>query len=192
MRTISIIAGEYRGRSIPFSNKKYGNADITQQKVKGALFSKLRESLNGSSFLDLYGGSGQIGFEALSRGADPVIINEKDRARFHFIRSFASELPASSGLRLFNRDALSLLEELSGSLVVDYIFIDPPYSKGRGMTDLYTDLLHRIDSTHVVQKTGLVIIQHYSGNILGDAGRLILRETRRYGSSSLSFFTPAD
>src|SRR3990172_4106761 len=92
MSRIRIIAGGLKGRVIPFSNKKFDDADITPQKVKGAVFSMIGEWLEGKGFLDLYAGSGQIGLEALSRGADPVVLNEPDARRFHFITSYLDGL----------------------------------------------------------------------------------------------------
>ena len=73
-----IIAGEFKGRRIPFNNRKYGNARVTSDFVKKAVFSSLGEILCGKYFLDLFSCSGQIGLEACSRGAQ-VVINEPDR-----------------------------------------------------------------------------------------------------------------
>jgi len=62
--TVRVIAGSHRGRIIPFSNRDFGNADITPQKVKSAVFSIIGEWLSDETFLDLFAGSGQIGIEA--------------------------------------------------------------------------------------------------------------------------------
>ena len=105
MSTIRVIGGSLKGRKIPFDNKKFKNADITTQKVKGAVFSMLGEDLYGTAFLDLYGGSGQIGLEALSRGSRIVIINEKDKERYEFLKSFIYGVDKMIPVMLLNLSA---------------------------------------------------------------------------------------
>jgi 16S rRNA (guanine(966)-N(2))-methyltransferase RsmD len=109
--TVRIISGTLRGKVIPFLNSRYGDADITSQKVKGALFSMLGEHLNGKVFVDLFSGSGQIGVEALSRGADLVVFNESDRSRFRFIKDFADAIRTENNsiiLNMMAEDALKI------------------------------------------------------------------------------------
>ena len=64
-KKIRVIAGKFRGKIIPFDNSKFDEADITPQRVKGAVFSILGEDLHGLIFLDMFAGSGQMGFEAI-------------------------------------------------------------------------------------------------------------------------------
>lgn len=89
---MNVIAGTYKGRTIPFSNRKFNNADITPQKLKGALFSILGEDLTGKSFLDLYACSGQVGIEAVSRGASFVLFNELNKKKIFFYQKFARRM----------------------------------------------------------------------------------------------------
>ena len=158
MHTVRIIAGDLKGRIIPFNPKKFHNAEITPQKMKGAFFSAIGETLAGKSFLDLFSGSGQMGFEALSRGALPVIINEKDKARFDFIVTYSNSLPEPSRLVLLNRSALSAMRHC-GSLSMQFniIFMDPPYIKTKGETGEYNKLLESVCESGVLKKTGLLL-----------------------------------
>lgn len=189
-----ITAGSLRGRSIPFLNRKYGNADITPQKVKEALFSMLGEELRARPFLDLFACSGQIGLEALSRGAEPVILNEPDRRRFMFIKSLVAEWGMEEKTLIRNFRARQCIRYLqSKGIRPGYIFIDAPYIKEKGPVPFYSDLLCFIAESEIPGKDSIIIVQHYSKNIVPDtAGSLRLRETRTYGTSSLSFYVPSE
>jgi len=191
MSSIKITAGTLKGRPIPFSNKMFDNADITPQKVKGAIFSIIGEWLEGKGFLDLFAGSGQIGIEALSRGANPVVFNEKDRKRFNFIKSFLDKLHLSQPPLLLNLNHLEALDLLgSRAIAINYIFLDPPYHKtGHGVPH-FKEIIEKIGDCGILVKGGDIIIQHYSGNILDDeVGPFHLRTTKRYGNTSLSVFS---
>jgi 16S rRNA (guanine966-N2)-methyltransferase len=190
MGHIRIIAGELRGRVIPFSNKEFGDADITSQKVKGALFSMIGEWLYGMGFLDLYAGSGQVGLEALSRGADPVVMNEPDPKRFQFIKSYVNGLYFANRTVLLNLDGMNALDHLkSNGMMIRYIFLDPPYDRTRGGAFQYNGIIERIAGTGVLLKDGKIVVQHYSANVLDrEIGPYFLQSTKKYGTTSLSMY----
>lgn len=190
MEGIRIIAGSLRGRVIPFSNRRYDDADITPQKVKGAIFSMIGECLQGRSFLDLYAGSGQIGIEALSRGAVPVVLNEMDPARFRFICSCVEKfgpLPAAAVLNLPASRALELLHDRGSRF--DYIFLDPPYRKSNDEQDPYRAIIEKAGSLELLAPGGEIIVQHYYENTPDETiGRFSARSIKRYGTTSLSVY----
>jgi 16S rRNA (guanine966-N2)-methyltransferase len=190
MGTVRIIAGSLKGRMVPLSRSVYKNAEITTQKVKGAFFSTIGDSLADMSFCDLFGGSGQMGFEALSRGAAQVVINEKERARFESIQGFTRSLPDDSNLVLMNRPALSALrhcEELGFSF--DCVYLDPPYVKARGETYRYTEVLEALQQGRLLREGGVVAVQHFGSSVLpGQVGALAMFDHRVYGSTALSYY----
>jgi 16S rRNA (guanine966-N2)-methyltransferase len=190
MITIKVIAGELKGRAIPFSNKKFDGADITSQKIKGAIFSIIGEWLEGNGFLDLFAGSGQVGIEALSRGADPVVINEKDGKRFNFIKSLCSALNLSRQPLLLNLDYPEALDFLKNhSIMFDYVFLDPPYHKSREGVPQYRQIIEGINDCGILKEGGKIIIQHYSNNIIQEQiGPFNLMAKKSYGKSSLSIY----
>ena len=188
--TIRIISGSMKGKSIPFNMSKFNNAEITPQKVKGALFSIIGENLQGKTFIDLYSGSGQIGFEALSRKCDLAVFNEKERSRFEFIRNFIIECGNSEQSLVLNFNANSALKYLSDRGVkADIVFVDPPYDKEKGETDLYDPILGEIVKSGILKDSSEIIIQHYSANRLPDsAGDLKKTDVKKYGTTSLSIY----
>ncbi len=190
MDSVRIIAGKYKGRKIHFDNKKYDSADITSSKVKGAVFSMLGESLEGRSFLDLFAGSGQMGFEALSRGADPVVFNEPDPRRSEFIISFAKAIGEVGNIICLRHGATQSMRLLmKKERNFDVIFLDPPYDKTKGVSFQYRDILEKIEINGLLRDDGIIIIQHYSGNVLPQkTDSLKLSYQKIYGQTTLSIY----
>ena len=186
-----VIAGKLKGINIPFVNEKYDDANITTQKVKEALFSILSMELTGRSFLDLYACSGQIGIEALSRGASPVVFNEIDSKRYNFIKAQIERYNLHEHTSLFRYHSSQCLRYLHNkNFLFDYIFIDPPYIKKRGSDNIYHEIFDELGKYPVLNDDGRIIIQHYADNTLKeDYGNFCLIDTRVYGKNSLSFYT---
>ena len=141
---MKVIAGIFRGRVIPFSNKKFNNADITPQKIKGALFSILGEDLAGKWFMDLYACSGQVGMEAVSRGAAVVLFNEIDKKRYTFIKTLVEDWDCKENTIVLSMPANRCIRYAgSREYLFDIIFCDPPYDKKGSGRYLYGKLLRR-------------------------------------------------
>jgi 16S rRNA (guanine966-N2)-methyltransferase len=186
-----VIAGTLKGKQIPFVNKKFDRAEATPQKVKEAMFSIIGGGVAGSRFLDLYACSGQIGIEALSRGASYIVMNESDQARFRFIRSLTENWGIGETAIALNMLAPTCMRFLrSKEMRFDYIFIDPPYEKKSGATLFYDGIITLIEKYGIANEKACVIVQHYSKNILNESpGGFILDSTRKYGTTSLSFYS---
>ncbi|MDY6969435.1 MAG: 16S rRNA (guanine(966)-N(2))-methyltransferase RsmD [Spirochaetota bacterium] len=187
---MKVNAGSFKRKEIYFTNKKFNNADVTPQKVKEALFSVLGENLYKKSFLDLYACSGQIGIEALSRGASNVVFNEIDKKRYNFIKSIIKEWKLEDRTLVLRFHAFKCLKFLiSKGLYFDFIFIDPPYEKIKGDVKLYYDILNEIDKCSILNRNAVVIIQHFSNNSFKQKpGSFRILETKKYANNSLSFF----
>ncbi len=189
-----VITGRLKGRTIPFNVRRFGDANVTPDMVKEALFSVLGD-MAGKSFLDLYACSGQMGIEALSRGCSPVVFNEKERRRFGFIRSVLADWgEEGAGVLLFNFPASRCIRLMhSRGVRFDYIFLDPPYEKTRGRATVYRSVLGEIDRHELLAPGGCAIVQHYIHNELEEtAGSLCLAGHRTYGTSALAFYERAD
>ncbi|HOK00862.1 MAG TPA: 16S rRNA (guanine(966)-N(2))-methyltransferase RsmD [Spirochaetota bacterium] len=187
--TIRVISGNLKGRVIPFLSK-FPDADITPQKVKGALFSILGEDLSGDIFFDLFSGSGQIGIEALSRGASKVIFNEKDKARYSFIKEYIQEHSLKDNsliLPLTWQRAIDFVKK--NGITVDIVFADPPYIKDKKSDDFYTSLVSTISQANILSQDGVVIVQHFTMNKLAQDCKLLhLVESKKYGTTTLSIY----
>ena len=185
-----ITSGSLKGRRIPFDNRKFNDADVTPSKIKEAVFSMLGEDLSGKRFLDLFAGSGQVGLEALSRGAALSVLGDRDAKRARFIgelvrqwdvaeRALVLHMPAAQCMRFLEHREMSF----------DIVFLDPPYVKEGDDTSLYRDTLAALTKHRLLAEGAAVIIQHYAKNVLPEtAGGLALAKTRKYGTSALSVY----
>ena len=187
---MQVIGGKFKKRRIPFHNRKFGHADVTPQKIKGALFSIIGEDLSDLSFLDLYACSGQIGIEAISRNAQFVVMNEIDKGRFNFIKSLVKTWNLEKNALVLNLHSFQCLRHSSSrGYLFDYIFIDPPYVKTKGAAGLYTEIFTALEENLSLKKNGTVIVQHFAENLLKEEyGIFIATDKKKYGNNALSFF----
>jgi 16S rRNA (guanine966-N2)-methyltransferase len=119
---VRIIAGEYRRRLIGVAPRP--ELRPTPDRVRETLFNWLGQDLRGMACLDLYAGSGALGFEAASRGARRVVLVERDRAALAQLESNRAVLGARQ-VEIVADDALHFLEQASASF--DVVFLDPPF-----------------------------------------------------------------
>jgi 16S rRNA (guanine966-N2)-methyltransferase len=120
---VRIIAGEWRGRRIEIPEDTAVRP--TPDRVRETVFNWLRDSLLGARCLDLFAGTGVLGFEALSRGAAEAWFVEQDAKLVEALRTTAQQLGA--GPRIVRRDALAFLREPPPARF-DVVFLDPPYA----------------------------------------------------------------
>ncbi len=122
---VRIIGGEWRGRKLHFPPST--GLRPTPDRVRETLFNWLQFELAGTRCLDLFAGSGALGFEALSRGAGEVVFVERDTVSARAIRDMLARLRCDRG-RVEQADALTWLEHgPSASKPFDVVFLDPPY-----------------------------------------------------------------
>jgi 16S rRNA (guanine966-N2)-methyltransferase len=120
---VRIIAGEWRGRLVEIPE---GTAvRPTPDRVRETVFNWLRDSLVGARCLDLFAGTGVLGFEALSRGAAEAWFVEQDAKLVDALRATATKLGAKP--HIVRRDALAFLREPPMARF-DVVFLDPPYA----------------------------------------------------------------
>jgi 16S rRNA (guanine966-N2)-methyltransferase len=123
--TLRIIGGAWRSRLIRFPDVP--GLRPTADRVRETLFNWLGQDLTGLACLDLYAGSGALGFEAASRGASAVTLVENQRAAFAALEQNARQL-AAANVRLVKVDALEFLARERARY--DVIFVDPPFRQG--------------------------------------------------------------
>jgi 16S rRNA (guanine(966)-N(2))-methyltransferase RsmD len=123
--TIRISAGEWRSRLLKFPD--VDGLRPTPDRVRQTVFNWLGQSLDGLSCLDLFAGTGVMGFEALSRGATQTVLIEKSRAAYQALLDNKASLKATNA-QVLNLDALQFLKQNHQKF--DVIFVDPPYHQG--------------------------------------------------------------
>lgn len=178
-----VIAGAAKGTRL----KAPKGADVrpTADRVKEALFSILAPRLEGALFLDLFSGSGAIGIEALSRGADRCIFVENSKSSIMLIRDNLVRTKMSEKARIITADARKAVKALAAENIrADLVFIDPPYN-----SLLITPVLSLICTGAILSKQGLLIIEHDYKD------REWLKDypdsrIKKYGDTALTFIYP--
>lgn len=121
---VRIIGGQWRSRVLRFPSD--GPARPTGDRIRETLFNWLAPLLPGARCIDLYAGTGALGFEALSRGAAEAVFIERDPAMVAALQANAQALQAD-GARVIGGDALMHLPAVGNA---DIVFVDPPFAPG--------------------------------------------------------------
>lgn len=129
MNTLRIIGGEWRRRVLRFPDSE--GLRPTPDRVRETLFNWLGQDLTGLSCLDLFAGSGALGFEAASRGASRVVMVEQSPKVFAALEANARTLDTAGRLQMVRADAVKFASSRgSADLRFDVLFLDPPYKMG--------------------------------------------------------------
>jgi len=146
---LRIVGGTWRSRRIRFP----GGPELrpTPDRVRETLFNWLGPWVEGRKVLDLFAGSGALGFEALSRGAAEAVFVERSRVAADALKANADALGAS-GVSVVCAEALNFLHRVEGGF--DLVFIDPPYA-----SDLARPALERLLSGHSLHEGGYVYLE---------------------------------
>lgn len=123
-----IISG--RAKGLQLKSLKGDQTRPSADRTKEALFSIIQETIPTSRCLDLFAGSGQIGLEALSRGADQVVFCEQNSQAFRVLQANLALTPFADQARLYRKDARALVSQLcKHAETFDFIYLDPPWSQ---------------------------------------------------------------
>lgn len=173
-----IITGKYKGRhfDVPHSFSARPTTDFAKEN----LFNVLRAYVDfeTTKALDLFGGTGSISLELLSRGCREVVTVERDRKHFSFISACLKAL-GDPAARPLCADALKYIERSAEAF--DLVFADPPYA----LPEL-AELPDRILGSRLLAEEGLLVLEHGKQNDF--AAHPCFLEHRAYGSVNFSFF----
>lgn len=176
-----ITGGNLRSRKL--GSPKGLSVRPTPGRVKESLFSILQERIEGARFLDLFSGTGAIGFEAASRGAASVVCVEGHRETAEAITEAAAEMGVDGVVTVVGAPVDRALYRLEPAF--DLVYADPPYADGLPQ-QMFRLLLER----KLLAPGAFVIYEHSARVILPDIpGYRSVRE-EVYGDVALAFFTP--
>jgi len=179
--TLKIISGLFKGRVL--KTPKGSSTRPTQGMLREAVFNICQNEIHDSKFLDLFAGSGAMGFEALSRGASHVTFVDQNRNATSCIKENIATLQMQAHTTLIPLNAARALEMLSKkSAQFDIIYIDPPY-----------DIPFKLESVSpLLAPNGIVLLEERHNpkkpHAPQQAPHLQFKETRRFGIALLSIF----
>jgi len=180
-----ILTGQSKGKRIKTLRGK--SIRPTATRIKKSIFDILTPKVSGAKVLDLFSGSGNLGIEALSLGAESCVFIEKNPAAAGIIAENLRSCGYTEQSRILNfdfRKALSMLR--AGNCRFDLVFIDPPYEFYEKTGPLA--LAHEIES--FVWEKGIMVIEHPSVEIT-KPDEFSMR-TRKYGGTYVSFLRRLD
>lgn len=175
-----IITGLLKGRKINIP--KGLNVRPTTDRVKEGLFSVITSYrvIKGSRVLDLFAGSGSLGYEALSRGARSVRFVEHDRNNIKLIEKLANRFDMADQADTVNVDVKYFLE--GAPIPADIIFCDPPYKYSAT-----EEIVEAIFSNKWLQPNGWLILEHNKYYDFSEHSHFL--EAKKYGRTYVSFFS---
>lgn len=147
-----IIAG--KAKSLPLKTVKGMETRPTTDRIKETLFNMISPYLADCRFLDIFSGSGAIGIEALSRGAESCVFIENNREAAGCIKENLVFTHLEEGARILNRDAKSSLQALKGDPPFSLVFMDPPYE-----SNLEDGLFSDLADLHLIDEDSLIIVE---------------------------------
>lgn len=176
-----VISGKCGGRKI--KAPKGLKTRPTTDKIKQAIFNKLQLGEVGE-VLDIFAGSGGVGIEFLSRGAEKVVFVDGDFNSIKVIKDNLKDLDLNKNAEVYKNDVFrAILILAQKGRRFDYIFLDPPYENG-----FVIKALDMIFEKGILKKDGLIIAEHEKFLDLSDEEIPFEIETaKRYGDTSVTF-----
>ena len=188
--TTKIIGGKYRGKKLLLPSKTVTRS--SKSRLKESLFNTLQFDILDQDFIEVFGGSGSVGLEALSRGASRAYFIELNPNSYRVLQSNCHLIDPKS-CEIYLADAFMQLPKIIKTLQKKgkraYVYIDPPFSIREGHEDIYQKIIEMIKEIckEVVLK---IIIEHMTQvNFPEKIGHFSLEKRKKFGKSSLSYYS---
>ena len=187
---VRISSGRLKGRQVATSKKIFTSAEgdelrPTSAKVREAIFNILQMEIQQSLFLDLYAGTGAVGLEALSRGAEKVFFVENSPVRAKAIMDYIHKLGLDDRASVYQEQAETFLKRaIRTGMKFDIIFSDPPYLSGE-----IDKVLPHLGEFNILRDEGCILIEHSSKMALSEnVENLKLVKNYRYGDTMITLY----
>ena len=179
-----IIAGQFRSRSLVTPRGE--RTRPTTDRARESLFNVLSNLIDFEDIrvLDLFAGSGALGFEAISRGAANVVFVEKDRHAHEAILANAASLEVGDSIELIRGDVFKSIARLGQAF--DLVFADAPYDEARARVELPESLMN----SGMIRADSFIVLEHRSSDeiLIPEAGKLFRRVEA--GEAAFSIIVP--
>jgi len=184
-----IIGGRFKGKKIKLPSKEITRS--SKNILRESLFNTLQYEIMDENFVEVFGGSGSVGLEALSRGAAHVYFIERDKQAYNTLLSNIRSLDPDR-CTLYFGDAFEQLEDIVNVLKRKgekaYFYFDPPFNIREGMEDIYQKVFAVIEKIPA-QIVNMIVIEHLSKEKMPQKiGDFELKKSRKFGKSSLSYY----
>ncbi len=177
-----VVAGTARGRRFESPPR---NTRPTSEKVREAMFDVLGDAISGSHTLDMYAGSGGLGIETLSRGANSSTFVDVSSSAISTINSNLKKLGFGDRGIAVRADCIKFIRQLGAEdSRFDLIFVDPPYKEG-----VYELILSEIDKSGILSDSGVIVVEsHKRESFHRSFGEIKLVREKTYGDTKVTFW----
>ena len=180
---MKIITGSARGMNLETLEGEMTRP--TSQRVKEAVFSMLQFDIDGASVLDLFAGCGQLGLEALSRGARKAAFSDVSRDATDIIIKNAKKTKLFDKCRISTCDYKQMIQGNAGKEKYDIIFIDPPYKE-----NIISNALQLLLKSNVINEAAFIVCESGKEDIFeGDDDLKNKFEIQKQAKYSISYIT---
>lgn len=177
-----IIAGTKRGQTI--AAPKGLDTRPTLDRVKESLFGIIQFEIAGNTVLDLFAGSGNLGLEALSRGAEHAVFNDAGRESAAIVRANIAKLGFTDRATVYSLDYRAAIDAAArAQFRFGLVFLDPPYKAG-----LVENALALLRTAGVLAGDALIIAEHAASMPPETPEGFILKDRRKYGIAAISIY----
>ncbi|CAA6805242.1 MAG: 16S rRNA (Guanine(966)-N(2))-methyltransferase RsmD [uncultured Campylobacterales bacterium] len=182
---LKITSGIYKGKQLISPEKNTTRA--TKSIVKASLFNTLQFDLPGANFVEVFGGSGSVGLEALSRGAKKSFFIERDKKAYGILIKNTKLIDAQNR-KCFLGDSFHTFEKLLSHINSDtYFYFDPPFEFRDNMNDIYEKTVALIQKCPK-EYTKMIIVEHNSSVKFEDITGLELLKSKKFGKTTLTYY----
>ena len=183
-----VIAGKCR--SLPLKTLPGRDTRPTTDRIKETLFNVMQNDIPRACFLDLFAGSGAIGIEALSRGAQSCCFVDQSRKAVEVIKENLAFCRLTDQAEVYQMDAVSAVKSLANHEPFDVVFMDPPYRMAHKAAVTAADIINERD---LLNDGGIFIVEHSSDlPFVTDVINMKLNRSCSYGLAVLTFFSKND
>jgi len=186
----SIIGGSYKGKKILIPNLPTTRS--SKAILRESLFNTLQFDIIDKGFVEVFAGSGSVGLEAWSRGAGKLFFIEKNRSVYTLLKENLHRLNATDSTAIHG-DSFEVFPDIYAGIrdrkLKSYFYFDPPFSTREGMQDIYEKTIAMIAMIEPEICEG-VIVEHMSSLKMPESiGKLSKRKYKKFGKSSLSYYS---
>lgn len=178
-----VISGKARG--LKLNAPKNEDVRPTTDRVKESLFNIINSYVLDSNVLDLFAGTGSLGIECLSRGANKCVFVDKSKESMAIVKSNIKKARVENESITLNTDFKNAIVSLGKKgEKFNIIFMDPPYYK-----NMFIDALSAVDENNLLEEDGIIVVEHDTVDSFPEnVGRLYKNRDKKYGNTTLTFY----
>jgi len=179
---VKIISGFLKGRTI--SSYNIQGTRPTMDRVKESLFGMIQNYINDSICLDLFAGSGNLGFEAISNGSQYCYSNDKNIKCIHAIKKNIKDFNIEEKIKVLNLDYHQCLNYLKeNNIKLDIVFLDPPYAN-----ECLNDVIELLLDYSLLNKNAIIVCEIDNNYLHNNFNNLEIIKNRKYGDKFIIIY----